>query len=33
MMMTTMKTLAKRIEMIKECAKQHSIILPVQEVD
>ncbi len=35
MMMTTMmmKTLAKRIETIKECAKQHSIILPVQEVD
>lgn len=30
MMMMTMKTLAKRIETIKECAKQHSIILPVQ---
>jgi len=33
MMMMTMKTLAKRIETIKECAKQHSIILPVQEVN
>lgn len=33
MMMTMMKTLTKRIETIKECAKQHSIILPVQEVD